>query len=364
MSCAGYTGGGFYTTADPHALDDILTAIRKTGTNVTQNIKTVVTDHRPILIFCTILLDVIFVLMVLLPYVLIHTKSIAHHVLQAVAFLLVVALNFRLIAPQEEVQEYTGKTDITFVIDNSISMLAEDGKNGARRIDAVKEDVGYIVEQFPGARYSIVSFASDARRLVPYTTDLTTIDQALKSLNGLSKNNANGTGLNAPLSVLKDSLKAGYEKGNRQLVFFISDGEITDDNEKKISNYGVLAEYIDGGAVLGYGTAEGGRMKVYDYSGAPTMEYLQYYDNGYQDAISVIDEENLNYIAKCLKVPYIHVTDQSKIYAEITRLANEIDVDRDKTEEDGNRIPNLMYFMLFPLFPILGYDYVYIKRKL
>lgn len=360
------TGGGFFTTDDPHALDDMITAIRKTGTNITEHIKTVITDHRPILIVCTIILDVAFLLMVFWPYFLLKRKSMLHHILQGVALLLVVAINVRLMIPQIEVEDYTGDTDVLFVVDNTISMLAEDMQGGGRRIDSVKEDLHYIMEQFPGARYSVISFGNDARRLVPYTTDISIVEQAILSLNGLTENNANGTGLNAPISVMKDTLKAGYVAGNRQLVFFISDGEITNPQEQKVSNYGVLAEYIDGGLVLGYGTDEGGRMKVYSFSGADTMEYLQYYDTNYNrtDALSVIDEENLKYIAEGMKVPYIHMTDQSKMYGDVMALASELVEAGERETEDGPNIPDILYFMLLPLFPILGYDYLYIKRKL
>jgi Ca-activated chloride channel family protein len=67
---------------------------------------------------------------------------------------------------------------------------------------------------------------------------------------------------------------------------------------------------VDGGAVLGYGTADGGRMQenTGQASGQDTgAGYIQDRSTGTgTDAISVIDEGRLQGIAGQLGVPYVH----------------------------------------------------------
>ena len=59
--------------------------------------------------------------------------------------------------PGKDVTNLSNNVDVLFVIDNTISMLAEDYDGDGRRMDAVKEDCKYIMEQFPGASFSVVT---------------------------------------------------------------------------------------------------------------------------------------------------------------------------------------------------------------
>jgi Ca-activated chloride channel family protein len=79
------------------------------------------------------------------------------------------------------------------------------------------------------------------------------------------------------------------------VVFFMSDGEITDGSE--LTSFQPLAELTDGGAVLGYGTEKGATMSV---------GYTLRDPNTMQDAVSCMDEGNLKQIAGDLNVEYIH----------------------------------------------------------
>ena len=68
------------------------------------------------------------------------------------------------------------------------------------------------------------------------------------------------------------------------------------------------ASLVNGGAVLGYGTAQGGRMKEKaNYSSAAGTDYIQDRSGGSAgDAVSRIDEDMLRGIAAQLGVPYVH----------------------------------------------------------
>ena len=64
---------------------------------------------------------------------------------------------------------------------------------------------------------------------------------------------ATGSTPNIVLDDMLKVLKASKEKENRKrIVFFISDGEIT--NNENLKSFAELKKYVDGGAVLGYGT--------------------------------------------------------------------------------------------------------------
>ena len=114
---------------------------------------------------------------------------------------------------------------------------------------------------------------------------------------------ANGTTLNIPLEDIKSMLEVSKNKENRKrIVFFISDGEITKENEV-LKSFNVLQKSIDNGAILGYGTKSGGKMKV-------TNEYTEEENyvqditkDRYTEAVSTINENNLKSLAKDMKVP-------------------------------------------------------------
>src|SRR5699024_6091346 len=87
------------------------------------------------------------------------------------------------------------------------------------------------------------------------------------------------------------------------LVYFLADGENTD--EREAEPFSQTASLVDGGAVLGYGTTEGGQMRA---SGGDTDgEYIT--DESGQPGVSRIDEEQLETIAGQMGVPYLHRDD-------------------------------------------------------
>src|SRR5699024_11879615 len=79
-----------------------------------------------------------------------------------------------------------------------------------------------------------------------------------------------GSSIDRPLDELARSLTSAEERnpGNVRLVFVVTDGENTDgsasDAGGDFRSFADLEPLVDGGAVLGYGTAEGGTMRSYD----------------------------------------------------------------------------------------------------
>lgn len=291
-------------------------------------------------------------------------KGIFHYIRQILILILLFVINLRIMVPGKDVNNLSSRVDILFVIDNTISMLAEDYDGDSRRIDAVKEDCKYIMEQFPGASFSVVTFGNSVKKMMPYTIDSNMALQAIEVLNGQTEYYANGTSLNDVMSKLDDILK--NERDTYKMIFFISDGEVISSEELK--SYDELEQYVDAGAVLGYGTKKGGAMRPLKFAGDDEKpEYLYYYDDDYNEvkAISKIDEENLKQIAEDLGIDYVHMTKQSQINEEIKKLQKEIGKHGAYDENDSKKgYVEIYYFFVIPLLLLLIFDYVYYKRKI
>src|SRR5690606_25239381 len=102
-------------------------------------------------------------------------------------------------------------------------------------------------------------------------------------------------------TMLEATLAAAAESApdRSRMVFYLGDGEQTVTTEPE--SFAGSAEFTDGGEVLGYGTSEGGPMKI--TSGDPSTssgtgsdggEYIEYQG---APAMSVLDESNLQSIA-------------------------------------------------------------------
>ncbi len=293
-------------------------------------------------------------------------KGIFNYIRQIIVVILLFVINLRLTIPGNVVN--TGASinvDVLFVIDNTISMLAEDYNGKGRRIDAVKADCKYIIEQLNGASFSVITFDNSVKMLTPYTIDTNITTQVIDILNGQSALYAEGTSINDALVKVEDVLET--ERDSYQVVFFISDGEITKKNEE-LERFSDIGENVDAGAVLGYGTEEGGAMKVKDsYFDELEEQYLYYYDDNYNEklAISKLDEGNLRDVAEDFDVEYIHMTEQSDIDFVIKDIKKHMSLDEgiDLGENVGGD-KELYYFFVIPLALILIYDFIYYRRRI
>ncbi len=206
--------------------------------------------------------------------------------------------------------------DLFFVVDRTGSMAAEDygPEGGQERLDGVRHDIASLTEAIPGARYSIISFDSQASRQLPLTTDARAITSWADTFHREITRYSHGSLTDRPLDELRAALQGSAEQhpANARLVFFLSDGEQTAQGEPR--SFADLAPLVDGGAVLGYGTAEGGPMKEYDPDVEPEdAEYIIDWSQPSEDgepveALSVLDEETLKALADQLGVPYVHRT--------------------------------------------------------
>ncbi len=291
-------------------------------------------------------------------------KGIFNYIRQILVVILLFAINLRIMVPNGEMTTLQNDAKVLFVVDNTISMLAEDYEGNTRRIDAVHRDCAYIMEQLPGASFRVVSFGNQVKNMIPYTIDATNAKQAVESLQGQSSLHAKGTSMNAVLEYLEKQLEE--DSHGYQVVFFISDGEIT--QEEDLKSFPKLDKLIDTGAVLGYGTEKGGSMKAPAFTGdEDEPEEIYYYDENYdrQTAISKIDESNLKKIASDMGVSYVHMTSTAQIDKTLNSISREIQANASAEELNVTEGYADTYFYLLPaLILLLAFDFIYYKTKL
>lgn len=269
--------------------------------------------------------------------------------------ILLVSISLRIMIPSDEVTIVKNDIDVLFVIDNTISMLAEDYTGNARRIDAVKADVATIMDEFEGARFSVVSFSNDPYYMVPYTTDRDVVMNAVTSLNGLTEYSGEGTSFRNAYTGMETMLKYNLEKIEDeesevdsingqfriQVVFLITDGEMT--VGRSLPDFSPIADMIDDGGVLGYGTEAGGQMRVYSMASYydESAHVLYTYDpvtGNRTVALSKIDEENLEKMADQLGVDYTHMTgpvQAKRVAKDIFDRLEKGDISREKAPLKG-----------------------------
>lgn len=204
--------------------------------------------------------------------------------------------------PVDQTDKVESTYDIYFVVDTTSSIAAEDWGTGEPRLVGVKQDIVSIVEQYPNARYTLMTFDSVATMLVPITNDSSALLSTTAALQQEVTGNSRGSSVGEAAGLLNETLVKNADDTRQAIVFFFSDGEQTAEGE--IESYADSAEYVASGLVLGYGTEQGGRMKTRVGYAPPSEPYIQ--DLQGNDGFSIINEENLRTIADDLGIDYIH----------------------------------------------------------
>ncbi len=274
-----------------------------------------------------------------------------------IALLFLINIRFHVLATNT--LTVTNNLDVLFVIDNSQSMNAMDYNGENPRLSAVKNDCKKIINELTGARFSLITFNNRAKIVVPFTRDEDILLESIDILNVIEKFYAQGSSLNSPIELMQKTLEDASKKENRlRIVFYISDGEITD--KTYLASYKKIKDYVNDGAVLGYGTPKGGYMKTKDdYSGNET--YVMDYSGSYGKAISKIDENNLKTIAKDLNIDYLNMNNPKNIEAKLKKIKNNIFVN---STENNQKTFNDIYF-IFACFLLIGlmFEFYNLRRN-
>ncbi len=222
---------------------------------------------------------------------------------RALMVMLLVVVALRPVTVTETIATTRTNANVIFVVDQTGSMNAEDYNGQQTRIEGMKADAEQIIERTAGARYGIIAFDSSSSQALPLTTDAGAVRAWFDTLQTEPTARSTGSKVDRSAEALADMLRrtAEDDPGVQILVFVLSDGENTEEGATKTFTGG---EHVDGGAVLGYGTAQGGRMKA--QGGAEHGQYIK--DASGQEGRSRIDEQNLKKVADDLGITYLHRT--------------------------------------------------------
>ena len=188
--------------------------------------------------------------------------------------------------------------DVVFVVDLSASSTAEDWNGVEPRLEGMRADVAALAEHHAGARFALITFDSTAVQRLPFTTDASALAQGMRTLVAQVPGYSAGSSIGAAAPLLERVLAAAAERDEERMrvVYYLGDGEETARGERE--HYDAVAELIQGGAVLGYGTARGGRMADPNPWGGGG--YVLDRQGG--EARSMIDEAALQQVAAELRV--------------------------------------------------------------
>ena len=229
-------------------------------------------------------------------------------VLRGVLVLLVAGAALRPGIPGGSAEAATADINVFFVVDTTSSIAAEDYGDSLPRLEGVRADITAIAEGLAGARFSLITFDTNTAVRMPLTTDTSALDTLVTVLEPQVAAYSKGSSVTIAAKVLDERLRAARDSHPERprIVFYLGDGEQT--SGKAPAPMRLDTGLVSGGAVLGYGTAQGGRMKENTGPGPDDdAGYIPDRSGGTgRDALSLLDEGQLRQIAADLGVPYVH----------------------------------------------------------
>lgn len=249
--------------------------------------------------------------------------------------------------------------DVYFAVDTTASMGATDCAGTDIRFDCIKKDLLALGNRLQGAHITIITFDSKATTILPETTDQQTFVVAVNNMNREQYNTSTGSTIDKPLDLLAQQLKTSKQLHPdwSRLLFYMTDGEQT--TKSPVKSFAQLANYLQGGAVLGYGTTQGAHMLKYtgltnQAGSSPYVQMVNPATKGFVPAISKMDPTNLKKIASQLRLPYVD-RDQggslTNVYQQshVTTLAN--------TTMRITHYVNLYWFFMLPAVVLIFWDW-------
>lgn len=147
-------------------------------------------------------------------------------------------------------------TNVFFVVDRSPELAVEDHGANQSRMSAIRNDIEALIDQYPGARFALIAFASRPSLDWPLSEDAWSLRPEVARLTPYPAS-ADGEDVNAAAAanVLRYQLiGAGqqYPK-SENLVYYFGSGAAGSSAPQ--GEFDPTAGSVDGGAVFGYGAA-------------------------------------------------------------------------------------------------------------
>jgi Ca-activated chloride channel homolog len=196
--------------------------------------------------------------------------------------------------------------NVFFVVDRSVNSRVEDFGVNTSRMAGIRNDIAALVDQYPRARFGMISFSSRASMDWPLSNDVWSLKAMTAGLQAYTSASPDATyqvNAAAASDVLRYKLhQAQFQfPHSKNLVFYLGEGAAG--SQAPQGGFDLGSAKVAGGAVLGYGTPAGGPIPQAVVNG----ELIYAADARTGGALSsAIDEPALKAIAGQLNIPYFH----------------------------------------------------------
>lgn len=288
-----------------------------------------------------------------------------HWGIRALAAMLILVAGFRpsshSVSPSES---YNNRYNVYFVVDLTSSIVAEDWDGENPRLDGIREDINDLLDDYVGAKFSLITFNSTANVRVPLTPDSSALASSINTMLPEVTSYSRGSSISAPKELLEETLKAEAEVDpddeRANIVLYFGDGEQTSGTEPE--SFKSVSEHATAAKVYGYGTDDGGKMKTQTgyYISSDKDSYIK--DTNGEDGLSIIDEKNLQAIADDLGGEYEHREASSRIEAATLSDSEKIEMEKKEGSNVNNTVEHY-WKLLIPFTLIMFIEAGALARK-
>ena len=203
-------------------------------------------------------------------------------------------------------QELISDINVFLVVDRSVTSRIADYGDDQPRMVGIRNDITAVIDQYRGARFDLIGFATKAAVDWPISADAWSFKAYVKNLSAYSLTPYDAVNFIDP-SAAKDVLRQQLEEAkklypdSKNVVFFFGDGATG--SQVKPAAFDIAPELMAGAVVLGYGTPQGGPIPASFSAG-----HKQYLGDPATGTVmtSGLDEARLKGIAASLGVDYFH----------------------------------------------------------
>lgn len=182
-----------------------------------------------------------------------------------------------------------GEPNVFLVVDRSPEMGVTDITGEQSRMEAARADIAAVIARYPRARFAVIAFASSPDLEWPLSPDTWSLRPVLAAETpyAAAPDAVFETNVAAAGNVLRYQLISARQQFPRaqNLVFYLGAGAGASRTPQR--QFDLAENSVDGGAVLGYGTAAGGVVPQ-----SPSVR-------------SSVDESALRAVAEQIGVPYV-----------------------------------------------------------
>ena len=186
--------------------------------------------------------------------------------------------------------------NVFLLLDRSPDMAVRD-LGDRSRMEVARDDIEALIDRYPRARFAVIEFSSAPTLRWPLSADTWSLRPEFDTVAPYSYGPDAATQANAGAAstVLRYQLISAVQQYPRatNLVFYLGAG--APESRLPAREFDPPADSIDGGAVLGYGTAAGGPIPGADVD------------------LSAVDDAALRTIATQLDVPYVPRSDRAPL---------------------------------------------------